>query len=324
MKVQRRQFLRLAAGAAVLPAVTRVAWAQAYPTRPVHVVVGFPAGTSADTFARLMGQWLSDRLGQPFVIENRPGVGSNLAAEAVARAVPDGHTLLWATAANATSATLYKSPNFDLVRDIAPVASVIRTYYVLVVNPSVPVKTVPEFIAYAKANPGTINMALGGNGTQLHLATELFRMMADVNPILVPYRGDAPALIDVIAGRVQAMIAGSTAIEQVKAGKLRALGVMTRERLEVLPDIPPIADVLPGYEASGWQGLAAPKKTPAEVIERLNIEANAGLADQKLRARYAELGSMVLPGSVADFGKLLAEETQKWGEVIRAANIKVE
>jgi tripartite-type tricarboxylate transporter receptor subunit TctC len=301
-----------------------MARAQTYPTRPVHVIVGFPAGTSADTFARLMGQWLSSRLGHPFITDNRPGAGSNIATEAVARAVPDGHTLLWTTAANATSATFYRSANFNFVRDIMPVAGVIRTFYVLVVNPSVPAKTFPEFVAYAKANPGKINMAAGGSGTQLHLAGELLKMMTGIDTVHVPYHGDEPALIDLVAGRVQVMIAGSAAIEQVKAGNLRPLGVTTLTRLDVLPDVPPISDFVPGYEASGWQGLGTSRSTPVEIVEALNKAVNAGLADPELKARYAALGSAVLPGSPADFGRLMAEETEKWAKVIRAANIKPE
>jgi tripartite-type tricarboxylate transporter receptor subunit TctC len=302
----------------------RLARAQTYPSGPVRILVGFPAGTSADTFARLMGQWLADRLGRPFIVENRPGAGSNIAAETVAAAAPDGHTLIWLTAANATNVTFYEKMNFNLVRDIAPVAAIARTVFVMVVNPSLPVRTVAEFVAYAKANPGKINMASGGSGTGIHLYGELFKMMTGTDMVQVQYRGDAPALLDLIAGRAQVMFAGSTALEYVRAGKLRPLAVTTATRWDALPDVPTVADFVPGYEASGWQALGAPKATPAAIIERLNREINAGLADSALRARYAALGVALLGGSPADLAKLIAEHIEKWGKVIRAGNIRPE
>jgi tripartite-type tricarboxylate transporter receptor subunit TctC len=324
MGLRRRQILRLAAGAAAVAALPRLAWAQAYPTGPVRIVVGFPAGTSADTFARLMAQWLADRLGRPFVVENRPGAGSNIAAETVAAAAPDGQTLLWLTAANATNVTFYEKMRFNFTRDIAPVAAIARTVFVMVVNPSLPAKTVPEFIAYAKANPGKINMASGGSGTGIHLYGELFKMMTGTDMVQVQYRGDAPALLDVIAGRAQVMFAGSTALEHIRAGKLRPLAVTTAERWDALPGVPAVGDFVPGYEASGWQALGAPKATPAAVIDTLNREVNAGLADPKLKARYTELGVTLLGGSPADLAKLIAEDIEKWAKVIRAAGITAE
>jgi tripartite-type tricarboxylate transporter receptor subunit TctC len=323
MKLPRRQFLHLAAGAAALPALSRIAMAQTSPTRPVRILVGFPAGTSADIFARLIGQWLLEHLGRPFITENRPGAGTNIAVEAVVGAAPDGHTLLWATAANATSASFYDNLSFNFIRDIAPIAGVIRTIYVMVVNPTVPAKTIPEFIAYAKANPGKVNMAAGGNGTQLHLAGELFKMMTGVNTVHVPYRGDAPALTDLIGGQVQVMFAGLPAsIEYIKAGRLRALAVTTATRQEALPDVPAVGEFVSGYEASGFQGLGAPKNTPAEVIDKLNKEVNAALADPKVKARFIELGNTVLPGSPANFGKLIADETEKWAKVVKFSGAK--
>ena len=307
-----------------LPALRGSAWAQAYPNGPVRIVVGFPAGTSADTYARLMAQWLADRLGKPFIVENKPGAGSNIAAETVAAAAPDGQTLIWLTAANATNVTFYEKMSFNFIRDIAPVAAVARTVFVMVVNPSIPARTVPEFIAYAKASPGKINMASGGSGTGIHLYGELFKMMTGTDMVQVQYRGDAPALTDVIAGRDQIMFAGSTALEHVRAGKLRALAVTTAERWDALPDVPTVGDFVPGYEASGWQALGAPRNTPPAVIERLNHEVNAGLADPALKARYSELGVTLLPGSPADFSRLIAEDIEKWGKVIRAGNIRPE
>jgi tripartite-type tricarboxylate transporter receptor subunit TctC len=324
MHLPRRQFLGLAAGATALAAAPRRAFAQSYPARPVRMIVGFPAGASADSFARLMGQWLSERLGRAVVIENRPGAGGNLATDAVAGAAADGYTLLWLNAGNATSAILYDNLKFNLVRDIAPVAGVVRTIFVLVVHPSVPARSVPELIAYARSHPGKLNLASGGTGTALHLYGELFKMMAGIDVVQVHYRGDAPALTDLIGGQVQAMFAGSAAIEHVKAGELRALAVTSAERWEAMPYIPTVAESVPGYEATGWQGVGAPKNTPAEIIGRLNREINAGLADPTLKARFADLGVTVIPGSPAEFGKLLAEETEKWGKVIRAANIKPE
>jgi tripartite-type tricarboxylate transporter receptor subunit TctC len=325
MKLHLRQFLQLAGAAAVAPALPRIARAQTYPTRPVRLVVGFPPGGSTDTIARIIGQWLSERLGQPFIIENRPGAGSNIATEAVVRAPPDGYTLLLVFSANAINATLYDKLNFNFIRDIAPVAPIVRFSNVMVVNPSVPAKTVPEFIAYAKANPGKLNMASGGNGTPAHVAVELFKMMTGVDIVHVPYRGAAPALTDLLGGQVQLMfptVSGS--IEYVRAGKLRALAVTTASRWEELPDLPTMGEFVPGYEASSWYGMGAPKNTPAEIIDKLNAEINAGLADPKMKARLADLGGTALVGSPAEFGKLIAEETEKWGKVIRVAHIKAE
>jgi tripartite-type tricarboxylate transporter receptor subunit TctC len=325
MKLPRRKFLHLAAGAAALPAVSRIAWAQAYPTRPVRIIVGFAAGSGSDIVARLLGQWLSEHLRQPFITENRPGAGGNVGAEAVVKAAPDGHTLLLVATPNAINATLYDKLNFNFIRDIEPVARISREPNVIVVNPSVPAKTVPEFIAYAKANPGKIAMVSAGNGSTSHLAGALFQKMADVNMIHVPYRGAPPAITDLIGGRAQFMAAPtSVLIEHIRAGTVRPLAVTTSERSEALPDIPTVAETIPGYEASTWFGLGAPKNTPAEILEKLNKEINAGLADPKLRARLADLGGTVLPGSPAAFGKFIAEETEKWGNVIRAANIKAE
>ena len=318
MKLARRRFLRLAAGAATLPGVLQIARAQTYPSRPVRSIVGFGAGTAADVVARLMGQWLSERLGQTFVVENRPGVGSNLGAQAVVRAAADGYTLLLVTTTNAVNATLYNNLDFNLSRDIAPVASLILVPNVMVINPSVPAKTVPEFIAYAKANPGMINMASTGNGTQPHVSGELFKMMAGVNMVHVQYRGAPPALTDLLGGQVQVYFASTTiSIEHIRAGKLRALAVTTAKRSEALPDIPTVADFLPGYETSLWFGLGAPKNTPAEIIEKLNKEINAGLAAPKIKAAIADMGGTVLAGSPADFGKLIADETEKWAQIVK-------
>jgi len=321
----RRQFLHLAAGAAALPAVSRLASAQAYPSRPVRIVVGLaPAGTN-DITARLMGQWLSERLGQQFVIENRPGAGTNIATEMVVRAPADGYTLLLVGAYNAINATLYEKLNFNFIRDIAPVASIGRVPLMMVVNPSVPAKTVPEFIAFAKANPGKISMASAGNGTTPHVAGELFKMMAGIDMVHVPYRGNGPAITDLLGGQVQVLFAGTLeAIEHIKAGRLRPLAVTDTTRLEALPDIPTVGEFVAGYEASAWLGLGAPKNTPTEFIEKLNNAINAGLADPKIKARLAEMGGILLAGSPADFGKFIAEETDKWGKVIRALNIKAE
>jgi len=321
----RRQFLHLAAGAAALPAVSRLASAQAYPSRPVRIVVGLaPAGTN-DITARLMGQWLSERLGQQFVIENRPGAGTNIATEMVVRAPADGYTLLLVGAYNAINATLYEKLNFNFIRDIAPVASIGRVPLMMVVNPSVPAKTVPEFIAFAKANPGKISMASAGNGTTPHVAGELFKMMAGIDMVHVPYRGNGPAITDLLGGQVQVLFAGTLeAIEHIRAGRLRPLAVTDTTRLEALPDIPTVGEFVAGYEASAWLGLGAPKNTPTEFIEKLNNAINAGLADPKIKARLAEMGGILLAGSPADFGKFIAEETDKWGKVIRALNIKAE
>jgi tripartite-type tricarboxylate transporter receptor subunit TctC len=325
MKLPRRQFLHLAAGAAALPAVSHIAKAQTYPTRPVRIIVGFAAGGGIDIIARLIGQSLSERLGQEFVIDNRPGAGGNIGTEAVVRAAPDGYTLLLAFSSNAINATLYEKLNFSFIRDIAPVAGVIRVPNVMLVNPSVPAKTVPEFIAYAKANPGKISMASGGIGTPGHVSGELFKMMAGVDMVLVPYRSGGPALTDLIAGQVQVMFPNTGAsLEYVKAGKLRALAVTTATRSEALPDLPTVAEFVPGYEASSWFGVGTPKATPAEIVEKLNKEINAGLADPRLKARLADLGGIALAGSPADFGKLIAEETEKWAKVIKFAGIKLE
>ena len=324
MKLLRRQFLHLVAGAAVLPAVSHIARAQAYPSRPVRLIAATAAGSAPDVVARLIGQWLSERLGQQFVVENRPGAGTNIGTEAVVRANPDGYTLLLAHTAMAINAALYDKLNFVFVRDIAPIAGIIRTPLVMVVNPSVPARTVAEFIAYAKANPGKVNMASPGNGTGPHVTGELFNLMTGANMTHVPYRGETPALTDLLGGQVQVMFPGTAAmVESIKAGKLRALAVTTVTRWEGLPDVPTMAETVPGYEASAWFGVGAPKDTPAEIIDRLNKGVNAGLADPKMKARLAGLGGTVLPGSPADFGKLIADETEKWGKVIRAANIKV-
>jgi tripartite-type tricarboxylate transporter receptor subunit TctC len=325
MKLPRRRFLHLAVGAAALPALSRVAWAQTYPTRPVRWIVGYPPAGASDIAARLIGQWLSDRLGQPFVIENRPGASGNIGTEAVVNAPPDGYTLLLVNAGNAINATLYDKLKYNLIRDIAPVAGIIGVPLVMQVNPSVPVKTVPEFIAYAKANPAKLNMASAGNGTPQHVSGELFKMMAGVNMTHVPYRGSAPALTDLLGGQVQIVFDTTLAsIEYIRAGRLRPLAVTTATRLEALPEIPTVNDFLPGYEASGWYGVGAPKNTPTEIIDKLNKEINAALANPKMKAQLADLGGIVLALSPAEFGKLIADETEKWGKVIRAANIKPE
>jgi tripartite-type tricarboxylate transporter receptor subunit TctC len=324
VKLARRQFLHLAAGATALPAVSRIAWAQTYPARPVRIVVGLTAGSASDIVARLVGQWLSERLGQQFIVENRPGAGTNIAAEAVVRAAPDGYTLLLTASPNAINASLYDKLNFNFIRDIAPVAAISREPNVVLVNPSVPTRTVPEFIAYAKANPGRLNMASAGNGTTSHLAGELFKMMTGVNMLHVPYRGGT-ALTDLLAGQVQVFFPPMVVpIAQVKAGKLRALAVTTATRSEALPDIPTVGEFVAGYEASVWFGLGAPNGTPAEIIDKLNQEISAALADPKIKGRLAESGGKALAGSPADFGKLIADETEKWGNVIRALNIKAE
>jgi len=323
MKLPRRAFLRLAAATAVLPAVSRVAWAQSYPARPVRIVVGYSAGGTADIFARLMGQWLSQRLGQPFIIENRPGAGGNIGTEAVVRAPADGYTLLQITASNAWNASLYDNLTFNFVGDIAPVASIVRGLGVMEVNPMFPANTVPEFIAYAKANPGKINMASGGIGSPQHLYGELFMMMTGVDMLHVLYRGTPPALTGLFAGQAQVMFDTlPTSIEHIRTGRLRALAVTSAARSDLLPDIPTVGDFVPGYEATGWLGLGAPKSTPPEIVEKLNKEINAALADPGIKARIADLGYTIFAGSPGEFGKLIADETEKWGKVIRAANIK--
>ena len=323
MKLPRRNFLHLVAGAAALPAVSRVARAQAYPSRPVRIIVPFAAAGAFDIMARLIGQWLSERLGQPFVIENRPGAGTNIGTETVVKAPPDGYTLLLAGTPNAINATLYEKLNFNFIRDIASVAGISRAPLVMAVHPSVPAKTVPEFIAYAKANPGKISMASAGIGAPSHVSGELFKMMAGVNLVHVPYRGAGPALVDLLAGQVQVGFPSMpSSIEYVRAGKLRALAVTSATRSDALPDIPTVGEFLPGYEASASYGIGAPKGTPVEIIDMLNKEINAALGDPKMKARLADLGGTPLLGSAADFGKLIAEETEKWAKVIRAANIK--
>ena len=321
----RRQFLHLAAGAAVLPAVSRFARAQAYPSRPVRLIAGFPAGGVVDLYARLISQWLSERLGQQFVVENRAGAGGNLAVEATIKAPPDGYTLLMIGSNNAWNVALYDNLNFSFTRDIAPIASIYRAPAVLVVHPSFPAKSVPALIAYAKANPGKINMASGGVGSAQHVYGELFKMMTGVDMLHVPYRGGGPALTDLLAGQVQVMFdTMATSIEHIRAGKLRPLAVTGATRAEVLPNVPPVGDFVPGYEGTGWQGVGAPRNTPAEIIDKLNQEINAGLADPKMKARLADLGGDVLAPSPADFGKLIANETEKWGKVIRALDIKAD
>ena len=323
MKLPLRNFLHLTAGAAALPAASLLAWAQTYPARPVRIVVGFAPGGGTDIMARLIGQWLSERLGQQFVVENRPGAGTNIATEAVVNAPPDGYTLLLACLPNASNATLYENLKFNFIRDITPVAGIDRQPFAIEVNPSVPVKTVPEFITHAKAYPGKINMASGGIGSGNHIFGEMFEMMAGANLVHVHYRGAGPALVDLLGGQMQVMFASiSSSIEYVRAGKLRALAVTTATRSPALPDIPTVADFVPGYEASFWDGIGAPKNTPAEIVDKLNKEINAALADAKMKARIADLGGTVLAGSPADFGKLIAEETERLGKVVRAANIK--
>ena len=325
MKIPRRNFLHLAAGAAALPAMPRIASALDYPTRPVRLLVGYPAGGPLDTSARLIAQWLSEHLGQQFIVENLPGAGSNLATEMVAQARPDGYTLLEISASNAWNATLYNNLNFNFIRDIAVVASVRRAGGVMEVNPSVPVTTVPEFIAYAKANPSKINMATGGIGSAQHLYGELFKAMAGVDLVTVNYRGAAPALPDLIAGRDQVMFdVVISSIGYIRAGKLRPLGVTTAKRLNVLPDVPPIGDFVPGYDASSWDGIGAPANTPPEIIAVLNKEVNAALADATFKARLADLGVEPFPNSPAEFGKFIVEYTEKWAKVIRTAGIKAE
>ena len=325
MKLPRRNFLYLAAGAAALPAVARIAWGQAYPSRPVRIIVGFAPGGGNDIMARLIGPWLSERLGQQFVIENRPGAGTNIATEAVVNAPPDGYTLLLASLPNASNATLYEHLKFNFVRDIMPVAGISRDPFAIEVNSSIPIKTVPEFIAHAKDHPGKLTMASGGVGSGNHIFGELFQMMSGVHLVHVPYRGAGPALVDLLGGQVQVMFASmSSSIEYVRAGRLRALAVTTATRSPVLPDIPMMSEFVPGYEASFWTGIGAPKNTPPEIVDKLNKEINAALADPKMKARLTELGVAALPGSPGDFGKLIADETEKWGKVIRAANIKAD
>ena len=325
MQLVRRKFLRLATATVAAPVLLRPALAQTYPTRPVRIIVGFIAGGSLDLLARLIGQWLQEQLGQPFVVENRPGAGGNIGTEAVVRAAPDGHTLLMVSNSAAINATLYDKLNFVFLRDIAPIASISRASIVMTVNPLLAAKTVPEFISHAKANPGKINMASGGIGTGPHLAAELFKSMTGIDALHVPYRGSAPALTDLIRGQVQTMFDGlASSIEHIKGGKLRALAVTTAIRSEALPEIPTMGEFVAGYEASGWFGVGAPKATPVEIVDNLNKQINAALADPKIKARLSDLGGTVLSLSPSNFGKLIAYETEKWGKVIRATGIKAE
>ena len=323
MKLPRRRFLRLAAATAAFPALSTIARAQGYPTRPLHMIIGYPPGGSADMTARLMAQWLSERLGQTVVIESRPGGSTTIATEAVVRAPPDGYTLLLVAPANAINASLYDKLNYNFIRDMAPVAGLIRFPNVVVVNPSVPVKTIPELIAYAKANPGKLNMASSGNGSTIHVSGELFKMLTGIKMVHVPYRGGAPALTDLISGQVHVMFDNlPTSIEYIRAGKLRGLAVTSTERSHLLPDVPTVSDYVPGYEASAWYGLGVPTGTPPDVIERLNEATNAVLADPKTLARFADLGATLLAGSAADFGKLVADETEKWAKVVKFSGAK--
>jgi tripartite-type tricarboxylate transporter receptor subunit TctC len=325
VKLPRRRFLRLAASAAALYPVSRIARAQAYPSRPVRIMVGFPPGGPADILARLIGQWLSDRLGQPFIVENRAGASGNIATEAVVRAPADGHTLLLVVPGNAISDALYDKLNFSFLRDTAPVAGISNGPLVMEVNPAIPVHTVPEFIAYAKVRPGQINFASPGNGSTIQLCGELFKMMTGVNMVHVPYRGNAPAVTDLIAGQVQLMFADTpSSLEHVKAGTLRALAVTTATRSQILPEVPTVSEVLPGFEASNWFGVAAPKNTPPDIIDKLNKEINLALADPKITARLAGLGAAALAGSPADFGKFIAVQAERWSKVARTAGIKAD
>jgi tripartite-type tricarboxylate transporter receptor subunit TctC len=323
MKLPRRKFLHLAAGTAALPVMARSARAQVYPSRPVRLIVGLPPGGQIDIIARLIGQWLAERLGQPFIIDNRPGAGSNIGAEAVVRAPADGYTLFVASTTNAINATLFDKLPYDFIHDTAPVASINRIPLVLEVNLSFPAKTVADLIGYAKVHPGKVNIASPSKGTGPYMAAQLFKIMAGVDIVHIPYRGSPPMLTDLLGGQIQAAFDGmSSSIEHIRAGKIRALAVGTATQVEALPGVPPLADFLPGYEASGWCGVVAPKNTPTETIEKLHKEINAGLANPKIKSRFADLGVTVLEGSTAEFGKLIADETEKWGKVIRAANIK--
>jgi tripartite-type tricarboxylate transporter receptor subunit TctC len=325
MKLPRREFLHLSATAIALPAAVRLAWAETYPARPVHIIVGFAAGGPNDISARLIAQWLSERLGQQFVVENRPGAGGNVATELVVRAPADGYTLLLVPAPAAINATLYDNLNFNFIRDIAPVAGVLRVPEVMVVNPAVPANTVPEFIAYAKANPGKINMASAGNGTVPHVTGELFKFMTGVDLVRVGYRGGGPALVDLMGGQVQVMFEPTlSTIGYIRAGKLRALAVTSATRSAALPDVPTVSEFVPGYEATAWFGIGAPSNTPADIIAKLNGEINAGLVDAKIKERLADMGGEPMPMSTADFAKFIVDETEKWGKVVRAAGIKAE
>jgi tripartite-type tricarboxylate transporter receptor subunit TctC len=325
MKLPRRKFLHLAAGAAALPAAARLAWAQSYPARPPHIIVGVAAGGPNDTVARLLGQWLSERLGQQFVVENRTGAGGNIATESVVRSAADGYTLLLETSANAVNVTLYEKSNFNFLTDIVPVAAIMRVPNIMVVNPAVPAKTVPDFIAYAKANPGKINMATAGIGTTPQMSGELFKQMVGVELVTVAYRGGAPALIDLIAGQVQVMFEPTiSTLPYVRAGKLRALAVTSAVRSDLLPDTPTVSETVPGYEVSQWYGIGTPKGTPADIVAKLNQEINAALADPKLTSRLADMGGVPTPMTTGAFAKLITDETEKWAKVIRLANIKPE
>ncbi|HTC04936.1 MAG TPA: tripartite tricarboxylate transporter substrate binding protein [Xanthobacteraceae bacterium] len=325
MKLLRREFLQLSAAAMAMPAVARLARAETYPGRPVHIIVGFAAGGPNDISARLIGQWLSERLGQQFVVENRPGAGGNVATELVVRAPADGYTLLLVPAPAAINATLYDNLNFNFIRDIAPVAGILRVPEVMVVNPAVPASTVPEFIAYAKANPGKINMASAGNGTVPHVAGELFKFMTGVDLVRVGYRGGGPALVDLMGGQVQVMFEPTlSTIGYIRAGKLRALAVTSATRSAALPDVPTVGEFVPGYEATAWFGIGAPRNTPADIVGKLNSEINAGLVDAKFKDRLADMGGEPMPMSSADFAKFIADETEKWSKVVRAAGIKAE
>jgi tripartite-type tricarboxylate transporter receptor subunit TctC len=325
MKFLRRKFLQLAAGVVAAPAFPRLASADVYPTRPVRIVAGFSAGGGVDITARLIGQWLTDRLGQSFIVENRAGAGGNIGTEAVVNAAPDGYTLLLATVPNAVNTSLYDKLSFDFIRGIAPVAGIIRVPMVILLHPSVPVTTVPELISYAKANPGKINMASAGNGSAPHMAGELFKMMASVNMTHVPYRGQGPALSDLLGGQVQVLFATAPGTgDYIATGKLRALAVTSAARAELLPELPPVGDFVPGYETTQWYGMGAPAKTPADIVDKLNKEINAAIADPAMKARLAAIGGEPLPGSPAEFGKLIAEETEKWAKVVHAAGLKSE
>jgi tripartite-type tricarboxylate transporter receptor subunit TctC len=325
MKPSRRQFLHLAAGAGAVSLISKRTWAQAYPARPVRIIVGYPSGGSNDILARLMAQWLSERMGQQFVIENRPGAGSNIATEAVVRADPDGYTLLMVSTANMSNAALYDKLSYNFIRDIAPVGGIIGVSNVVEIHPSVPVKTLPEFIAYAKANPGKINMGSAGNGSSSHMAGELFKMMTGINLVHVPYRGQGPAMTDLLGGQLQVIFdTMPAAIGYIRADRLRALGVSTAMRSEVLPNVPTIGESVPGYEASSLYGVAAPRNTPAEIVDKLNGEINAALADPTMKTRLADLGGIALAGSADEFGKLIVVETEKWAKVIRTGNIKAQ
>ena len=325
MRFPRRTFLRLAAGAAALPATAHIARAQNYPSRPIRLILGFAAGGSADIVARLIAQFVSDRIGQPVIVENRTGASSNLAGEAVARSAPDGYTLLYVTTVNAINATFFDNLKFDLKRDFAPVSGVTRVPNVLEINPSIPANNVAEFIAYAKANPGKLNMASTGNGTSIHLAGELFKAMTGINLVHVPYRSPPQAMTDLLAGQVQVMFDVMTqGLQHIKEGRLRALAVTTAARSDALPDVPTVAETVPGYEASSWSGVCAPSGTPAEIVAMLNQEINAALTDPTIKARLASIGSTAITGGPAEFATFLSEETDKWGKVVRAANVKAE